>query len=436
MKDLFRYLPILMACFLWACQDEETVFSYSPTTPRAGEKVYFSNLTDEGEEWAWEFGDGGTSTIKSPTKVYREPGTYTVTLTVDGKNYRRCTKTVTVLDTVPTLRCSADTIPYFTEVTFSVECYNPNDEKISCKWSLPTIAQITSTDTTSTTISVYFTRLSAQVPVRVDVTMGEKEFELWGNFEMKDRPAAGIMGCDSSGLYRQRIYSDGPDQTDYLLNGYKFHVKQMFVHKDFVYYLDGPTLESYELVDNHTLSTLVWTNDASCIWLMYPYMYYAEGGTIKEYNILAQQSTLFASSATLSDFPTTINSMVTYTSIFYVAQAKGVYRFTEQKESLGVILADYAITHLAVDEMARKLYFIADGALYVSHIDGTLPVQIAAAAKALCVDNVSGRLYFATPAGVAYLPLVQSQNNTTTAEPVLINDATSVVALTVDNTAR
>jgi PKD repeat protein len=34
--------------------------------------------------WAWDFGDGGTSTLQNPTHTYASPGTYTITLTVTG----------------------------------------------------------------------------------------------------------------------------------------------------------------------------------------------------------------------------------------------------------------------------------------------------------------------------------------------------------------
>ena len=70
---------------MMACKKIDVDFSYSPDQPKAGEKVTFTNLSTGGEEWAWTFGDGGTSTLKSPTYTYKNPGTYTVTLKVDGK---------------------------------------------------------------------------------------------------------------------------------------------------------------------------------------------------------------------------------------------------------------------------------------------------------------------------------------------------------------
>lgn len=43
-------------------------------------EVTFTNTTADAESFAWDFGDGGTSTEASPTHVYRHSGNYTVTL--------------------------------------------------------------------------------------------------------------------------------------------------------------------------------------------------------------------------------------------------------------------------------------------------------------------------------------------------------------------
>src|SRR3954467_1818981 len=43
--------------------------------------VAFTDLsTNTPTSWAWDFGDGGTSTVQNPTHTYATPGTYTVKL--------------------------------------------------------------------------------------------------------------------------------------------------------------------------------------------------------------------------------------------------------------------------------------------------------------------------------------------------------------------
>jgi gliding motility-associated-like protein len=49
--------------------------------------VQFTDLsTGPISTWAWNFGDGNTSTLQNPAHTYTAPGTYTVTLTVTGPN--------------------------------------------------------------------------------------------------------------------------------------------------------------------------------------------------------------------------------------------------------------------------------------------------------------------------------------------------------------
>ncbi len=60
-------------------------FSYLPAAPLAGLAVQFTDAsTGSPTTWSWAFGDGGTSTARSPSHIYRTPGTYTVSLTVSG----------------------------------------------------------------------------------------------------------------------------------------------------------------------------------------------------------------------------------------------------------------------------------------------------------------------------------------------------------------
>ncbi|MBN1443042.1 MAG: CotH kinase family protein [Planctomycetes bacterium] len=63
----------------------EASFTASPRLGDAPLTVHFSDLSGgEIDTYFWEFGDGGTSAARSPTHIYEDPGTYTVTLTVEG----------------------------------------------------------------------------------------------------------------------------------------------------------------------------------------------------------------------------------------------------------------------------------------------------------------------------------------------------------------
>ena len=58
-------------------------FSWSPTSPTAGQGVQFTDLsTGSPTSWSWDFGDGATSTASNPSHTYISAGTRAVTLTV------------------------------------------------------------------------------------------------------------------------------------------------------------------------------------------------------------------------------------------------------------------------------------------------------------------------------------------------------------------
>ncbi len=60
--------------------------------------VRFTNLTREAIEYEWDFGNGTTSTAFSPSILYDQRGTYTVTLTAtNAGGTSRLSKEVTIL---------------------------------------------------------------------------------------------------------------------------------------------------------------------------------------------------------------------------------------------------------------------------------------------------------------------------------------------------
>lgn len=91
MKSLYKsfYTAIALAVILLACSDDgETEF---PTSVEmfysvAGKQAAFTALSHSVETYAWDFGDGQTSTEKDPVHVYESGGYYTVTVKVTGKS--------------------------------------------------------------------------------------------------------------------------------------------------------------------------------------------------------------------------------------------------------------------------------------------------------------------------------------------------------------
>ena len=69
------------------CQGNATQFTSTSTTNPTGQSI---------SSYQWNFGDGGTSTQQNPTHTYTQPGTYTVTLTVNCGGICSDTKTQTV----------------------------------------------------------------------------------------------------------------------------------------------------------------------------------------------------------------------------------------------------------------------------------------------------------------------------------------------------
>jgi PKD repeat protein len=81
-------------------------FSFSPTAPTAGQTVFFNASASRPTtgKFEWDFGDGTAGTGMLPSRVYAQPGTYTVTLRVsdDAGQSATTTRIVTVSPTTLT----------------------------------------------------------------------------------------------------------------------------------------------------------------------------------------------------------------------------------------------------------------------------------------------------------------------------------------------
>lgn len=89
MKNFYRYLfPAILISFVFAgCKKDKTPvaqFKVSTDKPNAGDTISFVNSSSNATDYLWNFGDGVTSDLESPTHVYKKPGTFTVTLKAYG----------------------------------------------------------------------------------------------------------------------------------------------------------------------------------------------------------------------------------------------------------------------------------------------------------------------------------------------------------------
>lgn len=100
-------------------------FAFTPANPKAGQTVQFTDQSTDADgtiqAWAWEFGDGTTSTERNPQHQYAKDGTYTVKLTVtdnDGLSHT-ASKQITVGAGKPTVAVHCYPNPASTQTTFA-----------------------------------------------------------------------------------------------------------------------------------------------------------------------------------------------------------------------------------------------------------------------------------------------------------------------------
>lgn len=207
-------LCLAMALVAISCQKVTVDFEYSPTEPKAGETVVFTNNSSAGETWEWDFGDNSTSASKNPHKVYKKPGTYLITLRVDSANNKKCSHSITVYDTIPTFVCSSDSITHYTDVTLTANIYNPFSYTLSYQWSLPASCVLVSSSLTDKSIVVYFTSYGTDEDVRLTIKQGEKEHDVLRSLHIYQTYAPAILMLLEDGtMMRQRLIGERQDNV-------------------------------------------------------------------------------------------------------------------------------------------------------------------------------------------------------------------------------
>ena len=247
------YILLTLCCVLIACKKNDVDFSFSPDVPRTGQSVSFSNLSSSGEDWEWQFGDGSTSTLKNPSHIYRNPGTYLVILQVDKKKSLTTSREITVYDSIPTFTCEDSVFYIYQDYTFVTNLYNPYNYKVEYLWYEPIDSTvyhepyftIIDNANTNSSVQLYFTKALKETPIRLnlhlivngDTTLIEK------SFLVNDQPTNSVLLRTDETDYRQRIFGkraekprqdasatellDAEQDTVQIYNGYAFYLSDM-----------------------------------------------------------------------------------------------------------------------------------------------------------------------------------------------------------------
>jgi len=218
-----RFFFVALSVLLASCSDHIVPeFSYSPEMPKCGQTVTFSNLTTgdadwEAESWNWDFGDNGTSTLKSPTHIFRKAGIYNVSLKVDSSKNAIKTKQITIYDSIPTIITSVDTVKFFQDVTFSALIYNPTGATITYSWSFSDNAKSpagTTIDTTASNVTVFFNKFNINEEVKLKVTVGDSVYNVSKKFIIQNYKAKSVLMAQKNGkILRKRIFINGMEDA-------------------------------------------------------------------------------------------------------------------------------------------------------------------------------------------------------------------------------
>lgn len=101
--------------------------------------IKFNNTSVKEGACTWDFGDGTTSTEKSPSHKFDKAGKYQVTLTVEGAGSRTYPLLINDIAPVLSVATQSDDIVEFnkTSMTFSIELPNPENLPVRYVWTFP-----------------------------------------------------------------------------------------------------------------------------------------------------------------------------------------------------------------------------------------------------------------------------------------------------------
>lgn len=141
--------------------EEEPIadFSANKTNVAINETVSFSDESSFAPtSWAWDFGDGTTSTEQNPTHSYAEVGTYTVQLTVENENGSDTEIKENYITVEQGIICASDPCPIETDNDFtetSIPYYTSQPMSYQVNTPIDLCLTIKCPETTSVEVNIY-----------------------------------------------------------------------------------------------------------------------------------------------------------------------------------------------------------------------------------------------------------------------------------------
>jgi len=210
LSSLQKHTPlgalIFLSCFLFGINSltaQTADFTSDITSDCNTATVQFSDQSTGAGSWLWNLGNGNTSTLQNPSATYLTPGTYTVSLTING-GCAGCTETKTDYITVhapPTVDFSAgDTVGCAPYVVAFTDASTAAGSGTIVSWDWDFGDGVLSTDQNPT--HVYTFANTFDVTLSVTDNFGcQSNFSQLNYIETFHSPTAGFsldagLGCD------------------------------------------------------------------------------------------------------------------------------------------------------------------------------------------------------------------------------------------------
>ena len=428
-----KYILLLLPLFLLSCHSREIGFTYSPSEPRAGQLIKFTNTSETGDTWSWNFGDGSSSTVKSPTKIYKSAGTYTVVLRVDDRKSMTYTSTIVVVDSIPQLQVS-DTVPsIYSNITCSVMCYNPNNLKVEYLWMLSDNAVLADSTAhlTDSAITVYMTEPESREVIKAAVTIGSRTDTISYTVKVRDMAAPTLLLTTTADEFcRQRAFVR--ELGSYIVYPFPLKANQLSVYESSAFAF---TDDGVWKIDNGAIRQVVESANPVITGTVLRDTLYWKSAADKVHCLpLGQLGAPVASETSNEMTGSLADSQQVLNAVYMTNDGKdlcfaGDGCLIGNKSSMAV----QKISALEVDKINGKVFLIdsQNGMLAVANagdeLTGITPLAPCNGNK-LAIDYNADRIYYTYNNQLFCFPLLHTINNVTTANPKLLNDGVATFA--------